>query len=88
MNWNEKETKKNKICNMPWILVLSGFIISFIVIGCLPVRSSVVYVPDSQRIELLDVNDTAPYKGVLLTEGYFFYLKECEGLAISNNLIR
>ena len=88
MSLNRNETKKNWPCKVLLMLVPLLFIISLTLNGCVPVKSSVVYVPDSQRIELLDFNDPAPYKGILLTEGYFFRLKECEGLAIEYGLIR
>ena len=35
--------------------------------GCL--KGSVIYVDDSDRIALLDVNEPAPFRGVLITEG-------------------
>ena len=32
-------------------------------------KNSVTYVDDSDRIILLDVNEPAPFRGVLITEG-------------------
>ena len=37
------------------------------------------YVRDSRKIEILEPNEPAPHRGILITQGYFEYLLECEG---------
>ena len=49
------------------VIMLGMVVLTPGVSGCL--KSSVVYIDDSDRIALLDVNEPAPFRGVLITEG-------------------
>jgi len=86
MSWNRSGTRNYWLCRTLLTLAVLLFIISLTLNGCLSARKSTVYVPDSQRLVMQDVNEPAPFKGVLITQGYFFYLKKCEGLCVEHNL--
>ena len=49
--------------------------------GCF--KSSVVFVGDSERIALLEQDAPAPFKGVLMSEGRYEYLLDCEDYRLS-----
>jgi len=55
---------------------LSGIVVWMIILGFLTSglscsKSSIIYVDDSKSIAFLDVNEPAPFPGVLITEGRY-----------------
>ena len=55
--------------------------------GCLFSGKSATFVDDSRRIAVLDVNEPAPFRGVLLTEGRYEYLLDCEGVVLEKGIL-
>jgi len=61
-----------------------------IILGMLewyPQRVKVVYVDDSEKITVLEKDQTAPVKGVLLTQGHFTKLMNAKNYAIQNGFM-
>jgi len=62
-----------------WLLALIAIGIFFVNNGCVCAKREIVYLNDSQRIKVLEPNEPAPFKGVLITLGRHEYLLDCEG---------
>lgn len=62
----EKSARK---CAKHFWLVVITITIFLVLSGGSCSRNSVIYIDDSLRITLLDVNEPAPFRGVLITEG-------------------
>jgi len=56
-------------CMKPSVMVALVIIIAFVTCAAGCSQNSVVYVDDSDHVVLLDVNEPAPFRGVLITEG-------------------
>ena len=72
-------------CLVLMLALLSG--ISFINGGCKWTGNSIVYVPDSKKAVTLDVNEPAPFAGVLITRGQFDYFLRCEDIVIQEGIL-
>lgn len=72
-------------CVRPCVVIMALLIIIGLlsVSGCLP--SSVIYVAGDDRIALLDVNEPAPFAGVLITGGRHEELLDYEDKVESYN---
>jgi len=79
MNSNPRLKTSAKRCLMLLMLASMTIFTHFAVNGCNSAGSEIVYVNDSRRIAVLDVNEPAPFKGILITQGYFEYLLDLEG---------
>jgi len=67
-------------CAMPLTLALMTIFTFCVNSGCSSARREIVLVNDSQKIKTLDVNEPAPFRGILITQGYFEYLLDLEGM--------
>ena len=53
--------------------------------GCLSAKSSTIFVDDSNRIVLLEPNEPAKFRGILITEGRFEELLDYEDKILSGD---
>ena len=73
--------RKGSQCPMRYWLVMLCCFISTSLSGCACARKEVIYVGDSRRIAILEIGESAPFRGILITQGYFEYLLDLEGAA-------
>jgi len=64
---------------MPLMLALMSIFTFFASNGCAYAKREIVYVNDSERVTILDVNEPAPFRGVLITLGKYEYYLDLEG---------
>ena len=69
----------------PWQMRLTLALMSIttfcIVNGGCSARREIVFVNDSERVTILDVNEPAPFRGVLITIGKYEQFLDYEGMA-------
>ena len=86
---NYESSKKNMTdyvlrCAKLYVMVAMSIITTFVLNGCRSTDKSIVFVPDSLRITILDANEPSPFRGVLITEGRHEDLLDKEDAAIQN----